>query len=272
MLNQKFAIKAKTGRALLALIPACLLTGPIAMAQTVVTINGKSVDSTVFATYAETRTRKPYDQVTPEEKEALVSELVDIYLLASEAEAAGLEKDPLLAAQLQLQRMGLLAQAGATAFVAKSPISESDIVAEYEEQIKLAPPLQFKARHILVESQGKAADVIKALDNGADFAELAKVKSTGPSGPNGGDLGWFAPNQMVEAFSNAVIALEDGAYTKSPVQTEYGWHVILREESRESEARPLESVRDVIKQTIEQDKLQQHLEELRAAAKVDKSL
>lgn len=272
MLKEKFAHGAILKRSMLAAIPAVLLAGQVAFADTVVTINGKAVDSTVFATYAETRTRKPYEQVTAEEKEALVAEMVDIILLANEAEAAGLDKDPLLAAQLYLQRLGLMAQAGATAYVGKNPALESEIVAEYEEQIKLAPPLQFKARHILVESQGEAAAIIKELDGGADFAELAKSKSTGPSGPNGGDLGWFSPNQMVEPFSNAVVALQDGAYTKSPVQTQYGWHVILREDSRESEARPLDSVRDTIKQTLEQEKLQQYLESLRSSAKVEKSL
>lgn len=270
MLIEKFAARAKMARSLLALLPACLLFGPVANAETVVTINGKAVDSAVFQTYAETRTRKPFDQVTAEEKEALVSELVDIILLANEAEAAGLEKDPLLAAQLYLQRLGLMAQAGATAYVAKNPAQDAEIVAAYEEEIKLAPALQYKARHILVESQGEAAAIIEELDGGADFAELAKEKSTGPSGANGGDLGWFAPNQMVEPFSNAVVALEDGGYTKTPVQTQYGWHVILREDSRQSEPRPLESVRDALKQSLEQEKLQQYLEGLRSTAKVEK--
>ena len=82
--------------------------------------------------------------------------------------------------------------------------------------------------------------------------------------PSGGDLGWFSPNQMVEPFSDAVAELADGDYTKEPVQTQFGWHVILREESRASEPPTLESVRDVIKQNIEQQKLQDYLMELRA--------
>jgi peptidyl-prolyl cis-trans isomerase C len=269
MLIKKFASQARIVRSLLAIVPALLLLSPVANAETVVTVNGKAVDSTVFETYAETRTRKPFDQVTAEEKEALVSELVDIILLANEAEAAGLEKDPLLGAQLYLQRLGLMAQAGATSYVAKNPAQDSEIVAEYE-RIELAPPLQYKARHILVESQGEAAAIIKELDDGADFVELAKEKSIGPSGPNGGDLGWFSPDQMVEPFSNAVVALGQGAYTKTPVQTQYGWHVILREDSRESDVMPLDSVRDAIKQSLEQEKLQRYLESLRSAAKVEK--
>ncbi len=105
------------------------------------------------------------------------------------------------------------------------------------------------------------------LEDGADFAELAKEKSTGPSGPNGGDLGWFAPNQMVAPFSAAVMALEDGAFSKTPVQTQFGWHVILREETRKTNPPTLDSVRDTVKQVVEQEKFQKYLEELRATLK-----
>jgi peptidyl-prolyl cis-trans isomerase C len=109
-------------------------------------------------------------------------------------------------------------------------------------------------------------DVVRRLDEGADFQELAKEKSTGPSGPNGGELGWFSPSQMVKPFSDAVAALEDGAYTKTPVQTEFGWHVILREESREPEPPTLESVRGNLVQSVQQRKFQAHLDDLRENA------
>jgi peptidyl-prolyl cis-trans isomerase C len=116
-----------------------------------------------------------------------------------------------------------------------------------------------------VESQGEAARLIAQLDDGADFAELAIANSTGPSAPSGGDLGWFSPNQMVTPFSDAVEVLEDGAYTETAVQTEFGWHVIKREASRANEPPTLESVKEVIKQNIEQTKFQTYLEGLRAA-------
>ena len=134
----------------------------------------------------------------------------------------------------------------------------------YQEQVALAPPLEFKASHILVETQSQAVSLISELEGGADFAELAKENSTGPSGPGGGDLGWFSANQMVAPFSQAVAALENGAFSKTPVQTQFGWHVILRVDSRESTPPTLESVRDVVKQRVEQDKLQKYLKDLRA--------
>ncbi|NCF73996.1 MAG: hypothetical protein GWP67_10895 [Gammaproteobacteria bacterium] len=136
----------------------------------------------------------------------------------------------------------------------------------YEEQVALAPPKEFKARHILVDTQAAATALIEELQGGADFVELAKEHSTGPSGPSGGDLGWFTVQTMVEPFSDAVAAMEDGAFTAEPVQTQFGWHVILREDSRESAPPSLDSVRDAIKQRIEQDKFQKFLVNAREEA------
>ena len=235
-------------------------------AEPVKTVNGTDIDSAVLEVYIQNRVNKPLEQVTAEEREAMIGELTDIYLLSTQDSAADLEDDPQVAAQIELQKRGVLAQAVASQFFAENEVSEEEVLAEYSAQVKLAPPLQYKARHILVPTQGAAADVISELDGGADFQELAKEKSTGPSAPSGGDLGWFAPNQMVAEFSDSVAALEDGAYTKEPVQTEFGWHVILREESRESEPPPLDSVRDAITQNVQQKKFQEHLDSLRANA------
>jgi peptidyl-prolyl cis-trans isomerase C len=244
----------------------CLMAGAKSEAETVKTVNGAAIDSTVLDAYIENRVEKPIEQVTTEERQALTNELTDIYLLSTQDSAEKLEQDPEVAAQLELQKRGVLAQAAAEQFFAENAVSEEEVLAEYQEQLKAAPPLQFKARHILVPTQGVAEDVIRRLDEGADFQELAKEKSTGPSGPKGGELGWFSPDQMVKPFSDAVANLEDGSYTKEPVQTQFGWHVILREESRENQPPTLASVRDAVTQSIQQKKFQAHLEELRSTA------
>lgn len=236
----------------------------VAHAETLITVNGIDIDSAVLDLYIESRTQKPASQVLAAERDVLLTEITDIYLLTSQPGVEKLMDDPEVQAQLEIQKRGLMAQVVATDFVARNQASDEEILEAYSEQIELAPELQFKARHILVETQAAAIDLVAQLDAGGDFQELAKTNSTGPSGPNGGDLGWFSPNQMVEAFSNAVADLEDGSYTKEPVQTQFGWHVILREESRASEPPTLDSVRDVIKQRIEQTKLQDYLTELRA--------
>lgn len=233
-------------------------------AQTAATVNGTDISSDVFNMYLESRIQKPAANATPEERTRALDELKDIYLLTTQARADVLAKDPRTKAQIELQTRGILAQAVAADFVASNQASDEEISTVYNEQIKLSPPLEFKARHILVETQGEAVGLVEELEGGADFAELAKAKSTGPSGPNGGDLGWFAPNQMVAPFSQAVATLEDGAFSKSPVQTQFGWHVILREDSREAQPPTLESVRDKVKQQVEQEKLQKYLQDLRA--------
>ncbi len=235
-----------------------------ASGETVMTVNGVDIDSTVLELYIESRMQRPAAQVGPEERASMLEELQDIYLLTTQPRADELAKDSRTAAQLELQKRGILAQVVATDFIQANQATEEQILAEYAEQIEAAPSQQFKARHILVEEESNAASLITQLDEGADFQELARENSTGPSGPNGGDLGWFSPNQMVQPFSEAVAELSDGEYTKAPVQTQFGWHVILREDSRDAEPPTLESVREVIKQRIEQQELQNYLESLRS--------
>ncbi len=240
-----------------------LLASPVLWSQTISTVNGADITQDVFNMYLESRLQKPAADASADERDSVLGELQDLYLLTTQARAKELAKGARTQAQIELQSRGILAQAVASDFVARNQATDEEIKAAYDEQIALAPPLEFKARHILVESQGEAADLITELQGGADFAELAKEKSTGPSGPNGGDLGWFSPNQMVAPFSQAVAKLEDGQFTKAPVQTQFGWHVILREDSRQTTPPTLESVRDVVKQRIEQQKLQDYIANLR---------
>ena len=234
-----------------------------AAADTVVTVNGVDIDNTVFDAYLESRFQKPAAQATADERATVERELTDIYLLTTQPKAEEFAEDPQIKAQLELQYRGTIAQAVARDFVESNPATDAEILAEYETQLEQSSDKQYKARHILVESQSEAQDLVDQLDEGADFQALAKEHSTGPSGPNGGDLGWFAPDQMVKPFADAVVALEDGAYSKAPVQTQFGWHVILREDTRENEPPTLESVRDAIKQRVEQEKFQDYMQGLR---------
>ncbi len=251
----------------LGLIATASFAGNLAFAETIFTVNGIDVDSTVVDLYFENRLGQPGSTPTPEQRTTLMAALRDIYLLSTQDIGSELAQEPRLVAQIQLQTHGAIAQAVAGDYLASVEVSEEEILAAYAEQIKMAPQLQFKARHILVASQGEAIDLITELDGGADFEELAREKSTGPSGPTGGDLGWFSPDQMVPPFSNAVAAMEDGEYTSEPVQTQFGWHVILREESRDTEPPTLESVREVITQQVKQKKLQAYIASLREAEK-----
>jgi peptidyl-prolyl cis-trans isomerase C len=254
-----------SGTNLAAAFTAIMLVAPVAHAEVIATVNGTDIEQSTFEFYVESRTQKPLLEATAEEREIVLNELKNIYALSTQPRAAELATDQRFQAQLELQNRSAIAQAVATDWLASNPATEEEIKAAYDSQALLAPDLQFKARHILVETQSAAVELITQLDAGASFEQLAESHSTGPSGPAGGDLGWFSPNQMVAPFSDAVSALTDGAYTKSPVQTEFGWHVIRREESRANEPPPLESVRDSVKTAVEQTKFKDYLDGLRAA-------
>lgn len=221
------------------------------------------IDPDVLNMFLESMSRQPASQATAEQVEQARTQLTDIYLLSNQPRAQELRENPRLKAQIELQTRAMLAQAVATDFISRNQATDEEMRALYTAQIENSPGLEFKARHILVETQGEAVDIIAQLDDGADFAELAKEKSTGPSGPSGGDLGWFPPDRMVSEFSQAVQQLDDGAYSKVPVQTQFGWHVILREESREAVPPPFDSLRDGLKQQVEGQKLQDYLKSLR---------
>lgn len=221
------------------------------------------IDPNVFNMFLESMTRQPASQATADQVTQARNQLTDIYLLSNQPRAQALKNEPRLKAQIELQMRAMLAQAVATDFLTNNQATDEEMRALYDEEVDSSPGKEFKARHILVETQGEAADIIAQLQDGADFAELAKEKSTGPSGPSGGDLGWFPPDRMVAEFSQAVQQMTDGEFSKVPVQTQFGWHVILREESRDAVPPPFESVRDVLKQQVEAQKLQNYIDSLR---------
>jgi len=150
-------------------------------------------------------------------------------------------------------------------------VSDEELQAAYDAQYKDAEPEQeFNASHILVETKEEADAIKVELDGGADFAEVAKEKSTGPSGPGGGSLGWFGPGMMVPEFEEAVAGMEAGGVSE-PVETQFGWHVIKLNETRTGEAPALEDVREELETQVRQTKVQEAIESLTEAAEVDRS-
>ena len=155
--------------------------------------------------------------------------------------------------------------------VMAEPLDEAAVKAAYEEQYANAVQgEEYNASHILVETEEEAQAIKTELENGADFAEMAREKSTGPSGPGGGSLGWFGKGMMVPSFEEAVVALEPGAIS-DPVQTQFGWHVILLNETRKTEAPELEAVREELELQIRQTRVQSRIEEITAQADVERS-
>lgn len=152
-----------------------------------------------------------------------------------------------------------------------TPLSDDDIQAAYDEQYaSVEAGDEYNASHILVETEEEAVALKEELDGGADFAAMAREKSTGPSGPSGGSLGWFGKGMMVPSFEAAVVEMEPGAVS-APVQTQFGWHVIKLNETRKTEAPSLESVREELELQLRQTRVQTTIEEVTAAADVDRS-
>lgn len=148
--------------------------------------------------------------------------------------------------------------------------TEAEIEAVYNDQYANGSGAQeFNASHILVETEEEANAIVEELAGGADFPALAAEKSTGPSGPNGGSLGWFGKGMMVPAFEEAVIALEKGEVS-APVQTQFGWHVIILNDERTAEAPTLEEVREEIAGNLRRDAVTAHVDDLVGAATVDR--
>lgn len=151
------------------------------------------------------------------------------------------------------------------------PVSEEALQAAYDEQfgdIEAEP--EFNASHILVETEQEAQALVTELEAGADFADLAREKSTGPSGPNGGELGWFGPGRMVPAFEEAVVAMEPGTVS-APVETQFGWHVIKLNETRQQQVPTLEEVRPRLESTTQQARFAETLAAMTASADIKRA-
>ena len=150
-------------------------------------------------------------------------------------------------------------------------VTDEAVRAYYDKKISETPPVnEVKARHILVKTKEEALEIIKQLDGGAKFEDLANQHTTDPSGKtSGGDLGYFGPGQMVPEFEKAAFALEIGAYTKEPVESQFGWHIIKVEDKRAQQPPPFEEVRDQFRQAVFREMYFALVKEIRAAAKVE---
>lgn len=199
-----------------------------------------------------------------------LEELVTVKLLEQEAEKRGLPEQPDIAAEIERQRASLLAQHLIRAELDRQDVTDADLRARYDEQIAASKGgVEYHARHILVEEENTAQSLIDQLDEGGDFQALAREHSTGPSSSRGGDLGWFQAEEMVEPFGEAVKALETGQYTQSPVETQFGWHVVLLEDTRETEPPAFEDVRSQLRNQMISEQIQQFVSDLRQRGDVE---
>lgn len=232
----------------------------------VATVDDQSIYLSVFNRYSTGRLQKPAEDLSDPERAALIDELIGFYLMANVAETEGVTQEQDVAIDMELQRLQLLSRQMATRHLDQNPPTETELQLTYQQNIDQLSGRQYKARHILLDTENEAIEVIAELQTGGDFQALAIEKSTGPSGPSGGDLGWFTATTMVPPFATAVTAMETGTFSETPVQTRFGWHVILLEDINEQQAPGLEAVRAEMTNMVEQQKLQEFLDSLRDAA------
>ena len=199
--------------------------------------------------------------------DGILDQLVQQEVLAQQPEALETNRVKLA---LENERRALIASER-LAVLSEGVATDEAVEAKYAELFgSVEPRLEYNANHILVETEEEAAALVAELEGGADFEALAKEKSTGPSGPSGGALGWFGEGQMVAPFEQAVMELEVGTVS-GPVQTQFGWHVIKLNETREQGAPALEEVREQIAGQIEQEGVQAMIKEYVDAADVTKT-
>ena len=238
----------------------------------VATVNGKPISAEAFAVWAQAQTNKKVEELAPDQRKQVLEGLENLYVSAQEAERQNVGADPDVAARIELDRMNLLAAAMFQKYMKEKTASDADLKAEYERQIAGMPKQEFHASHILVKEEAQAKDVIAQLGKGAKFDALAKKYSIDPgSKDHGGDLNWFTPDKMVKPFSEAVGKLTKGEYTKEPVQTQFGWHVIRLEDTRPLTPPPFEAVKDRLGQFVQQRQVHEYIDTLRKAAKIEET-
>jgi len=199
----------------------------------------------------------------------LIERLIDQRLGAAAARTSGLAGEPEVMQRLAMLQEGFLNQVYIEKHLSEM-VSEERVREAYRKAIALEPKREeIHARHILVKTEAEAVALIVEIQGGADFAELARKKSTGPSARSGGDLGFFGEGQMVPAFSAAAFALQPGEVTKKPVKTQFGWHVIKVEERRVAGQQDFEQARAKLQQQMTEQAYDKLMSDLRAKAKID---
>jgi peptidyl-prolyl cis-trans isomerase C len=238
----------------------------------VAVVNGTPISRTEYDIYVKGLLQGKKQELTPEQKDQVLDEMISMELLAAQADKDGLEKNPDTAAQLAVLRMRVMADSEEQKYVKTLEPTDAELHAEYEIALASMDKTEYHARHILVAGKDQADGIIKKLKGGAKFEDLAKAQSIDGSKANGGDLGWFTLARMVKPFGDAVKGLKKGEYTPEPVQTQFGWHVIKLEDTRDVAPPPFEQVKTQLTNGVIRKKLQAYVADLKKTAKIEKKL
>jgi len=256
----------KPARLLLAILAFAAVP---AMAQVAATVNGKPIPSaridSILKDYEDNGQKLP-----PDARQQITDKVIGIEILAQEAEKRGLDKSPTFKEKMALARSQALASALYQSQLASVKISDADISAEYDKvKAAAAQRQEYHALHILVKTEDEAKDIVTKLKNGAKFEDLAKEKSQDPgTATKGGDLDWATPDNYAPEFSAAMVKLDNGQFTDTPVHTQFGWHVIKLVEKRSGQVPPLEDVKTRIAEMLKNKQMDDFVNGLKARAKV----
>jgi len=237
------------------------------LAQNLAVVNGKTIPSSRADLMVKQMTAQGQPD-TPQLRGAVKEELINREILMQEADKQGLAKSDDVKNQLELARQSIVIRALIADYLKKNPVSDADIKAEYDNFKAQAGDKEYHARHILVDKEEDAKAIIAKLKAGTKFEDLAKQSKDTGSAANGGDLDWATPASFVKPFSDAMVGLKKGEFTQTPVQTQFGYHVIKLEDVRAAKVPSLDEVKPQIAEALQQKKLQAYQEELRKKAKV----
>lgn len=253
----------------LAVITAAMLAPLAASAQNVAIVNGKAVPKArVDALMTQvTRSGQP---MTPELEKQVRDEVVLREMFMQEAEKRGLNGSAEYKEQMEFARQTILIRELFSDYAKKNPITDADVAAEYDKFKAQSGGTEYRARHILVEKEDEAKALIAKIKGGAKFEDVAKANSKDPgSAENGGDLDFADPKGYVPEFGTALTQLKKGEMTQEPVKSQFGYHIIKLEDTRDAPLPPLESVKPQIEQRLQQQKVAQFRDEVRAKARTD---
>lgn len=248
-------------------LAATLLIGASTLdAKTYATVDGENITEADIATVIRDP-RIQFDKLPKAQQDKVIQQLVEKKLLTKKAFQSGVESLPAYKEAIAKLKKEIALEVWMQDQFKDIKVSDAEIKGFYQKnKAKFKQPEQYRARHILLKTDAAAkaviADLNKAGDKKAKFIELAKTKSTGPSGPNGGDLSWFTEKRMVPEFSNATKKLKKGTYTKSPVKTQFGYHVIYLEDTKPASTVSLKDANDKIKQALSQEKFRAKIKEV----------
>lgn len=241
-----------------------------AQAQNAAIVNGKAIPSARVDEFVAALTQQGRPD-TPELRAAVRDELIAREIFAQEAERKGLTRNSEVQRMLESSRQDILIRAVIREHLKAKPVTDAELKAEYDKLAAAAKggDKEYRARHILVETEAEAKAIIDSLKQGGKFEELAAKSKDPGSAANGGDLDWNGPDTFVKPFSDAMVKLEKGQYTAEPVKSDFGWHVIRLDDVREPAPPPLEQVSPQIRQELERRRIQDLQADLKAKARIE---